>query len=56
MMKSFEYIEIEEKFGAHNYHPLDVVLSHGEGVWVTDVDGKKYHIQLLTRGMYIPGF
>ncbi len=41
-MKSSEYIEIEEKYGAHNYHPLDVVLSKGEGVWVTDVDGNKY--------------
>jgi acetylornithine/succinyldiaminopimelate/putrescine aminotransferase len=42
IMKSSEYIEIEEKYGAHNYHPLDVVLSKGEGVWVTDVDGNKY--------------
>ncbi|HWQ45778.1 MAG TPA: ornithine--oxo-acid transaminase, partial [Longilinea sp.] len=41
-MKSHDYIEIEEKFGAHNYHPLDVVLARGEGVWVYDVDGKKY--------------
>jgi ornithine--oxo-acid transaminase len=41
-MQSEEYIEIEEQFGAHNYYPLDVVLSHGEGVWVYDVDGKRY--------------
>jgi ornithine--oxo-acid transaminase len=41
-MKTQEYIEIEEKFGAHNYHPLDVVIAKGKGVWVTDVDGKKY--------------
>jgi ornithine--oxo-acid transaminase len=41
-MKSQEYIELEEKFGAHNYHPLDVVLTRGEGVWVYDVDGNKY--------------
>lgn len=41
-MKSQEYIKIEEKYGAHNYHPLDVVLERGEGVWVYDVDGKKY--------------
>jgi ornithine--oxo-acid transaminase len=41
-MNSKEYIEIEEKFGAHNYHPLDVVLNRGEGVWVYDVDGKRY--------------
>lgn len=41
-MKSTELITIEEKYGAHNYHPLDVVLAKGQGVWVTDVDGKKY--------------
>lgn len=41
-MNSREYIEIEEKYGAHNYHPLDVVIERGEGVWVYDVDGKKY--------------
>jgi ornithine--oxo-acid transaminase len=35
-------IEIEEKYGAHNYHPLPVVLSKGEGVHVWDVEGKKY--------------
>ncbi|GGU17631.1 ornithine--oxo-acid transaminase [Nocardioides albus] len=33
---------LEERHGAHNYHPLDVVLSHGEGVWVTDTDGRRY--------------
>ena len=38
-MNSKEYIALEEKYGAHNYHPLDVVLSKGEGVWVYDVDG-----------------
>jgi len=41
-MKTTELIAMEEKFGAHNYHPLDVVLTTGKGVWVTDVDGKKY--------------
>ncbi|KAF0112469.1 MAG: ornithine--oxo-acid transaminase [Chloroflexi bacterium] len=41
-MKTQEYIEMEEKYGAHNYHPLDVVITKGKGVWVTDVDGKKY--------------
>ena len=41
-MKANEYIEIEETYGAHNYHPLDVVLSRGEGVWVYDVEGYKY--------------
>ncbi len=41
-MKSKEYIELEEKYGAHNYHPLDVVITRGKGPWVWDVDGKKY--------------
>ena len=37
-----DYIAMEEKFGAHNYKPLDVVLKRGQGVWVWDVDDKKY--------------
>ena len=41
-MKTREYIEIEDLYGAHNYHPLDVVLSRGEGVWVWDVEGNRY--------------
>ncbi len=41
-MTSKELIALEEKYGAHNYHPLPVVLSKGEGVYVWDVDGKKY--------------
>ena len=36
------YIQLEDKYGAHNYHPLPVVLERGEGVWVWDVEGKKY--------------
>lgn len=36
------YIALEEQYGAHNYHPLDVVLTRGRGVWVWDVDGNKY--------------
>lgn len=40
--KSEELIEKENKYGAHNYHPLPVVLDKGEGVFVWDVDGKKY--------------
>ena len=39
---SKEFIEQESKFGAHNYHPLDVVLCKGEGAFVWDVEGKKY--------------
>ena len=41
-MDQQQYIQLEQKFGAHNYKPLDVVLSRGEGVWVWDVDGRKY--------------
>jgi ornithine--oxo-acid transaminase len=42
VMDSQHYIALEEKFGAHNYHPLDVVLERAEGVWVYDVEGKRY--------------
>lgn len=38
-----EHIDLEEKYGAHNYHPLPVVLNRGEGVFVWDVDGKRYY-------------
>jgi ornithine--oxo-acid transaminase len=38
-----EAIEREEKYGAHNYHPLPVVLNRGEGVFLWDIDGKKYY-------------
>lgn len=41
-MNSKDYIALEEQYGAHNYHPLDVVLVRGEGVWVYDVDGDRY--------------
>ncbi len=41
-MNSSEYIQLEEKYGAHNYHPLPVVLDRGEGVYVWDVEGKQY--------------
>jgi ornithine--oxo-acid transaminase len=37
-----ELIALEENFGAHNYHPLDVVIERGEGVWVYDLEGKRY--------------
>jgi ornithine--oxo-acid transaminase len=42
-ISSQEIIALENKYGAHNYHPLPVVLSRGEGVYVWDVDGKKYY-------------
>ena len=37
-----DYIALEEQYGAHNYHPLDVVVARGEGCWVWDVEDKKY--------------
>jgi ornithine--oxo-acid transaminase len=37
------FLELENQFSAHNYHPLPVVLSKGQGVYVWDVDGKKYY-------------
>jgi len=40
---SLQYLELEEQYGAHNYHPLPVVLSRGKGVHVWDVDGKQYY-------------
>ncbi|HSQ26035.1 MAG TPA: ornithine--oxo-acid transaminase [Anaerolineales bacterium] len=41
-MNTQQFVELEERYGAHNYHPLDVVITKGEGVWVTDVEGKRY--------------
>jgi ornithine--oxo-acid transaminase len=41
-MDSKEYIALEEHYGAHNYHPLDVVISKAKGIWVWDVEGRKY--------------
>ena len=42
-LSSKELMELEDKFGAHNYHPLGVVIAKGEGVHVWDVEGKKYY-------------
>ncbi len=42
-MTAKEYMEREDKYGAHNYHPLPVVLSRGKGVYVWDVEGKRYY-------------
>ena len=42
-LSSAEAIALEDKYGAHNYHPLPVVLSKGDGVYVWDVEGKKYY-------------
>lgn len=41
-LKTQDYINREEKYGAHNYHPLPVVLERGEGIYVWDVEGKRY--------------
>jgi ornithine--oxo-acid transaminase len=41
-MNQQHYIQLEEEFGAHNYKPLDVVLTRGKGLWVWDVEGNKY--------------
>lgn len=41
-MKTADYIQIADQYGAHNYKPLDVVIAKGEGVWVTDVDDNTY--------------
>ena len=43
MKSSKDYIALEHKYGAHNYHPLPVVLAKGDGVFVWDVEGKKYY-------------
>ncbi len=43
LTSSQEAIDLENKYGAHNYHPLPVVLNKGEGVFVWDVEGKKYY-------------
>ena len=40
-ISSARFIELEERYGAHNYHPLPVVLSRGEGALVWDVEGKR---------------
>ena len=42
MTASQQMMALEEQYGAHNYHPLPVVLHKGEGIYVWDVEGKKY--------------
>jgi len=37
-----DFIELEERYGAHNYHPLDLVIKEAKGAWVTDVQGRRY--------------
>ena len=40
--RTAEFIELEDHYGAHNYHPLDVVIERAEGVWVYDIEGNRY--------------
>ena len=42
LMTGHDHIEVVERYAAHNYHPLPVVVAEAEGVWVTDVEGKRY--------------
>jgi ornithine--oxo-acid transaminase len=42
LVRAQSFIDLEEEFGAHNYHPLDVVIERAGGVWVYDVEGKRY--------------
>ncbi|WP_026826840.1 MULTISPECIES: ornithine--oxo-acid transaminase [Exiguobacterium] len=42
MTKTHDVIEMTEKFGAHNYHPLPIVISEAKGIWVTDPEGNRY--------------
>ena len=44
-----QHIETTERYAAHNYHPLPVVLASGEGAWVTDVDGKGAYVVTRER-------
>jgi len=41
MMLTQDYIHLDETYGAHNYKPLNVVITQGQGVWVTDVEGRR---------------
>jgi ornithine--oxo-acid transaminase len=41
-MQTLDFVELENEYGAHNYHPLDVVIERGGGVWVYDIEGKRY--------------
>jgi ornithine--oxo-acid transaminase len=40
--RSRQFIELEDRYGAHNYEPLDLVVDRAEGIWLWDVDGKRY--------------
>jgi len=56
-MKSEELIRIEDQYGAHNYHPLDVVITRGQGVWVYDVDVISWLVaDVLEKGVVLHHF
>ena len=60
-LRTRDFIELENQYGAHNYHPLDVVIERAEGVWVYDVEGKRYldclaAYSAVIRGTAIPRF
>ena len=42
LSKTAAFVALEDEVGAHNYHPLDVVIERADGIWVWDVDGNKY--------------
>ena len=42
VLRTHDFVELENLYGAHNYHPLDVVIERADGVWVYDVDGRRY--------------
>lgn len=54
-MTAQEFIDREARYGAHNYHPLPVVLERGEGIYVWDTDGKKYFDFLSAYSAAEPG-
>jgi ornithine--oxo-acid transaminase len=41
-LRTQDFVQLENLYGAHNYHPLDVVIERAQGVWVYDIDGKRY--------------
>ena len=53
LILSKKFIDLEQQYGAHNYHPLPVVLSRGEGVYVWDVDDKNILIFCLLTQLLI---
>ncbi len=42
--KTTEHLQVNERYGAHNYHPLPVIITSGEGCWITDIEGNKFRV------------